>query len=186
MALGPTREALRDATGAAHERLHEVPAFHRLGAGVLTRAEYVALLRRLLGFHAALEDHLPAACHGLDLAARRRAGLLRADLAFLGADDRAARAPLRPPPDAAWAMGALYVSEGSTLGGQHLARGLDHLLPEGGGGRAFLLGHGARHGAMWREFCGALEQAGEDPRDRAAIIAGAVATFAAFEAWFAE
>ena len=87
---------------------------------------------------------------GIDLAARRRSALLLDDLAFLGAP----AAPLPAPPvlpalrSAAQALGCLYVTEGSTLGGRELARRLDHLLPPGSdAGRRFLLGHGARHGA---------------------------------------
>lgn len=183
------REALRAATEAAHLRLHAIPVFHALAEGRLGRAAYAALLRRKLGFHAALEARLAEAPSltglGLDVAARRRTHLLRADLAWLGA---AAEAPLAPLPrfdTAEAALGGLYVAEGSTLGGQQLARALDAILPPGADGRRFLLGHGAQHGAMWRACCAAIEVAGASPAPRAAMIEGALATFAAFEAWFA-
>ncbi|WP_052388921.1 biliverdin-producing heme oxygenase [Belnapia moabensis] len=182
------RFALREATAAAHERLHHIPAFEALAEGRLDRPAYVALLRRLLGFHAAIEAALAAAPplgrYGIDLAERRRAPLLWADLAHLGA---LAEAPLAPVPGfatAAEALGALYVTEGSILGGHQLARGLDHLLPPGEG-RGFLLGHGARHGAMWAACCAAIEACGAEPGGLAGMQAGAAATFAAFEAWFA-
>jgi heme oxygenase len=184
------REALRAATEAAHLRLHAIPVFHALAEGRLGRAAYAALLRRKLGFHAALEVRLAEAPSlagfGLDVAARRRTHLLRADLAWLGA---AAEAPLAPLPrfaTAEAALGGLYVAEGSTLGGQQLARALDAILPPGADGRRFLLGYGAQHGAMWRACCAAIETAGASAAPRAAMIEGALATFAAFEAWFAE
>ncbi|WP_052213560.1 biliverdin-producing heme oxygenase [Belnapia sp. F-4-1] len=183
-----SRLALRTATAAAHERLHHIPVFQDLAEGRLDRAGYAALLRRLLGFHAAIEAVLAAAPslahYGIDLAGRRRAPLLRADLAHLGAP---AEAPLAPVPRfaiAAEALGALYVTEGSTLGGRHLARGLDHILPAGEG-RGFFLGHGARHGAMWAACCAAIEACGAEPGGLTGMQAGAAATFAAFEAWFA-
>lgn len=183
------REALRAATEAAHLRLHAIPVFHALAEGRLSRAAYAALLRRKLGFHAALEARLAEApslaVFGLDVAARRRTHLLRADLAWLGA---AAEAPLAPLPcfaTAEAALGGLYVAEGSTLGGLQLARALDAILPPGQQGRRFLLGHGAQHGAMWRACCAAIEVAGAAAAPRAAMIGGALATFAAFEAWFA-
>ena len=62
---------------------------------------------------------------------------------------------------------------------------LDHLLPPGEPGRRFLLGHGERHGAMWRECCAALRQAGAVPATLAGMLAGAQEAFAEFEAWFA-
>jgi heme oxygenase len=142
---------------------------------------------------------------------RRRAWLIEADLAALGdpvspvasrpaepgpAESRLTeprpaepglveRAPLPRLDTAARALGCLYVTEGSTLGGQQLARALDGILPPGPTGRRFLLGHGARHGAMWRGCCAALERCGADPAERAAMLDAAAETFAAFEAWFA-
>lgn len=186
---GSARAALRDATEAAHLRLHALPDFQALAEGRITLAGYAALLRRKLGFHAALEARLAEAPSlagfGIELAARRRAHLLRLDLAFL---DAAADAPLAPVPrfaDAAEALGGLYVAEGSTLGGRQLARALDRLLPPGEEGRRFLLGHGMRHAEMWRACAAAIERCGATAAGRAGMIRGANATFAAFEAWFA-
>lgn len=183
------RMALRHATAAAHEQLHHLPAFGPLQAGTIGRDDYAALLRRLFAFHHAVEDRLADAPsllpYGIDIAARRRSGLLLDDLAFLGA----AASPLPAPPDlpalrsAAEALGCLYVTEGSTLGGRELARRLDHLLPpDSDSGRRFLLGHGPRHGAMWREFCAALEMCGDTPARREDMICTARAVFAAFGA----
>lgn len=186
---GRARAALREATAAAHGRLHRLPPFRALAEGRLDRAGYGALLGRLLGFHAAMERALEAgpslAPYGIELAARRRAPLLRADLAWLGCPAPAAEAALAPFASAAAAMGALYVVEGSTLGGRQLARALDGLLPPGEAGRRFLLGHGAAQAPMWRECCAAIERCGAEPGGLAGMIGGALAAFAAFEAWFA-
>lgn len=192
---GSARDALRAATGAVHERLHGVAAFARLAGGAINRDEYRALLARLHGFHQALEAALasgPAAgsgpgvaAWGIDLAARRRSPLLAADRAALGDTSPPLPAPIPPIPCAAAAMGWIYVSEGSTLGGRHLARALDPLLGEAMAGRHFLLGHGARHGAMWRDCCAAIEACGAEPARRQAMVAGAVEGFLRFEAWFA-
>jgi len=186
---GGARVALRAATEAAHLRLHAIPAFEALAEGRITRDEYAALLRRKLGFHAALEARLaeapPLAGFGVDLAARRRSHLLRADLAWLGASDDAAPAPLPRYDTAAAALGALYVAEGSTLGGRQLARALDAILPPGADGRRFLLGHAERHGEMWRACCAAIERCGAEPGALPEMVRGALDTFAAFEAWFA-
>lgn len=184
------RDALRTATEAAHLRLHALPAFQALAEGRLSRAGYAALLQRKLGFHAALEARLSEAPSlvpfGVDLAARQRSHLLRADLAVLGVEVAASRASVPPFATAAAALGALYVAEGSTLGGRHLARALDAILPPGLDGRRFLLGHGERHGEMWRACCAAIERCGATPECRAAMVQGALDTFAAFEACFAE
>ncbi len=185
------RMALRQATAAAHERLHHLPGLAALQAGTIERDEYAALLRRLFVFYRAVEDGLAAAPsllpYGIDLAARRRSGRLLDDLAFLGAPVPPLPAPPALPalPSAAQALGLMYVIEGSTLGGRELARRLDHLLPAGSeSGRRFLSGHGAQHGAMWREFCAALERCGDTPERRAEMIAAALLAFAVFGEWF--
>ena len=183
------RHALRQATEVAHERLHHVPAFASLASGRIGRGEYVALLRRLFGFHAAVEAALAAAPSlsrfGIAIEERRRTGLLVADLAALDAEPGAVAPPLAPLGSAAAAMGWLYVVEGSTLGGRHLARGLDGLLGDAEDGRRFLLGHGALHGAMWRACCEAVERCGAVPGGLADMIDGAGAAFLCFEEWFA-
>jgi heme oxygenase len=188
---GGTRMALRQATSAAHQRLHHLAGFAALQAGTIGPDAYADLLRRLFAFHRAVEQALAAASplheFGIDIAARRRSSLLLDDLAFLGA----AAAPLPAPPilpalgSAAQALGCLYVTEGSTLGGRELARRLDHLLAPGSAeGRRFLLGHGPHHGTMWREFCAALELCGGIPERRAEMIGTALAVFAVFGSWF--
>lgn len=189
MAASEARALLRDATAGIHARLHAVPAFEALAAGRLSLAGYAELLHRLLGFHVAVEAALAAAPplrpYGIDLAERRRSAALRADLATLGRPEAGPLAPLPPLGTAARALGCLYVVEGSTLGGRQLARGLDHLLPAGAvAGRAFLLGHGPRHGAMWQACCAAIETCGTEPGGLAGMVAAATETFAAFEAWF--
>jgi heme oxygenase len=187
----PGRAALRAATAAAHERLHHLPPFAALATGKLGRPAYAALLRRLLGFHLALEAAVaaapPLARFGLDAAERCRTHLIRLDLEALGVPPRPGLpAPaIAPFATAAAALGGLYVSEGATLGGKVLAYSLEGMLGPGVAGRSFLLGHGAAHGAMWRSFCIALERCAAEPGALAAMAGGAEATFSVFETWFA-
>lgn len=81
-------------------------------------------------------------------------------------------------------LGALYVVEGSALGGVALARGLDGMLgvanPEG---RRFFRGREAQTGAAWRDYVLRLSMAKAEPADRATILVTANATFALFECW---
>jgi heme oxygenase len=183
--------ALRAATAEAHERLHHLPAFADLAAGRLDRAAYCDLLIRLLGFHEPIEAAV-AAClgetaFGLDLRALRRAALLRADLAALGVDAAAPspRATVPTYDSAPSAMGALYVTEGATLGGRLLARGLETVLGPGDRtGRRFLLAGADPERPAWRDVRAAIDRCGAAPWALAAMIGGAAATFDAFGAWF--
>ena len=83
-------------------------------------------------------------------------------------------------------LGALYVVEGSTLGGLQIARALKgYIGDESGAGRSFFLGRGEQRSAMWSAFLktGTLAEAAEQARD---AIDSAAATFATFEAWMAD
>lgn len=190
------RARLREVTEPAHERMHHHAGFAGAAAGNIALDDYRSLLARLLGFHRAFEaagdSAVRAGNFDLALAERARAPMLVEDLIDLGMDrDDVDALPLArnvgvPTSEAGW-LGALYVIEGSTLGGVQIARALKALFDEEGPrGRRFFLGYGERHGAMWRSFLDRLEQLGERPGAADEAIEAAHETFAAFEAWMAD
>ena len=187
------RTRLREATAQIHERLHGHDGLGAAASGALTRHDYRLLLARLWGFHKAFEVVLDEAARRLSLdlnmADRARAPMLEEDLMTLGLDAREiAQLPrcdhiFRPFDEAAF-MGALYVVEGSTLGGIQIARALSSLFGGSEGeGRKFFLGYGARHSIMWRCFLAQLDAFAGDEAREAAAVEGAVKTFADFEIW---
>ncbi len=178
-------ERLRAETRAAHEAIEHDLAWE---TRVATRVGYRALLARFWGFHAVLE---PALGETLDEPAffepRRRLAHLVADLRFLGLDDAAIQALPRPrlalPSDRDEAFGALYVLEGSTLGGQVIAKHIGRQLGlSTEDGCRYYAAHGRDTGAMWKAF--RLRLAEEAARGRAdVIVASATATFDAMRHW---
>lgn len=183
-------DALREATTAVHLRLHALPDFDGIADGTMTRARYGALLAKLYGFHASLDDAFRAkaaalAADGIDVGGRARIDALEDDLRTLGIDPAALarwRVPDAPRSVAAWA-GWLYVREGSTLGARVIARQLDALFGDASAGRRFFAGDGAE-GARWKRTCAMLEHvAAEDEHAIDDMTRGAVAAFAAFEDW---
>ena len=193
MSVNALRIRLRDATAQIHERLHGHAGLGAAASGAMTRDDYRLLLARLWGFHRAFEETLDEAAHSLALdivmADRARAPMLEADLTTLGLDARQiVQLPrcdhiFRPLNEAAF-MGALYVVEGSTLGGVQIARALSGLFdgPEGEG-RKFFLGYGERHSLMWRGFLARLDAFAGDEACEMAAVDGAVRTFIDFEIW---
>ena len=178
-------ERLRTETRAAHEAIERDLDWE---TRVATRDDYRGLLARFWGFHVVLEPALARALRDPDFFdPRRRLDHLAADLRFLGLDDPAIdalpRAPIDPPRGRDAALGALYVLEGSTLGGQviakHIARQLG-LTAEGG--CRYYAAHGRETGAMWKGFRQRLadQAAGGDP---AAIVSSATLTFDAMRLW---
>ena len=187
------RERLRLATSEIHARLHRHEGLGAVAAGTISRADYTKLLARLWGFHRAFATVLANPPDGLafDASGRARVAMIEADLMALGLD-RAAIDDLPVcdflfrPGDAGAFMGALYVVEGSTMGGAQLARAVAGALGgEGDAGRRFFLGYGARHGVMWRDFLDHLDRLGADEAQSEAALRGALATFDDFERWVA-
>jgi len=185
-ARGPLLQALRDATAPQHA---DVETLLPASWSTLGRDGYGAYLAKLAGFHLPLEASVFAAhdwdALGLPAAADRRRGTrLRADLAALGID--AAALPcstelpdLRP---VGRALGALYVLEGSTLGGQVLAREVTR--GAAGAPTAFLYGAGDAAGERWRTFCRFAERLAEGRPDLAAdAVTAACDTFAGLASW---
>ena len=177
----------------------------------LTQEAYRGVLVRLLpvlrGWERWAAGEAPDAVRGL-LPARRRSHLLERDLAFLGAPapgpgplnerepvdwEAVVRGPavadghaLTPEAFAAAFLGAMYVVEGSTLGGRFIAGHVEVALGlEPGAGDAYFRGHGEATGALWRELKSILAAVPEKHAPQ--LIAAAKRTFRAFgEALTAE
>lgn len=179
------RGRLREATNDAHQRLHGHDGFAAAAKGDISRPDYIDLLVRLYGFHRPFEQAAREAA-AFDLAGRGRADMLAADLAAFGVDASASPlcAEVRIDRDEPILLGALYVVEGSTLGGAHIARALGRRYCEGE--RRFFLGYGERQGVMWRALVERLETLAEDSAAADLATASAADTFALFEGWMRD
>ena len=172
-------QRLREETRPEHEATEAAMPLMEPG---LTLEAYKAVLRTLLpilrSWEAWSAEHAPLSLKPL-LAARRRSHLLEEDLHSLG--DPAESAPRGAPPidwtsvttlrdspspkheqgapmaaQAAF-LGALYVLEGSTLGGRMIARHLEPVFGfRDGKGDAYFRGHGDQTGSLWRETTAAI------------------------------
>ncbi|GAB2784538.1 heme oxygenase [Hymenobacter luteus] len=174
---------LRQETQPYHAAL-EQSAFNRaLMAGTITSDVTTHFLSRLYGFlrpyEAALRAHaFPAEW---EVAARCRAHLIEQDLA------QAAGLPQCPdmPPlrTRAQLLGALYVVEGSTLGGQIITR---QLARAGITARTYFTGYAEQTGARWKSFCGLLSAAALHPADQDQVVQSAIVTFQKLHAWIEQ
>lgn len=173
--------ALRSATSEAHRRLDD-------GLVVtdpdLTEDAYLAFLVRLFGIVAPLEDHIAAHAPLGDWDHRRRAWMLRHDLGDLADTVTYCEAtPTFDGPDQA--LGAVYVLEGSTLGGVHVAAMVRQRLGADTPLRWFE-SYGDQVPIRWQAFRRALHRHVEAGGDLGAMVAGANATFDAMSTWLLE
>jgi heme oxygenase (biliverdin-IX-beta and delta-forming) len=152
-------QRLRQETEVDHQAVEgSVP----LMQGGLDTAQYVQCLQRIFGVVAAWEDHAAEVAPQWlrpALTARQRKPLLELDLAWFGVTKHDETRPALPKmDDLASLFGTMYVMEGSTLGGQFIARHVEttlHLTE--GRGNSYFRGHGNRTGLMWKEFCEMLK-----------------------------
>jgi heme oxygenase (biliverdin-IX-beta and delta-forming) len=148
---------LREATRAVHHGIDHHPLMMPLVRPDLMLPHYRHVLRTMGWIHEPLQA---VVCRQLEQtgAAYRladRVGWLKTDLAHFGLTDSMAVAPWQPPlPDSLAALtGMLYVIEGSTLGGQVIARQLAaslHLGPDNGA--RFFHGWGLETRQRWGDF----------------------------------
>lgn len=123
-------------------------------------------------------SHLP------DQASRRTMGHMAADLEALDANDCTQNLATSLPKieTTAQAFGALYVLEGSTMGGQIVGGIVRKNLPEDLHHTRYFDSYGEQTRAMWGKFIGALNAFGEAHADtHEEVLAAARETFSLFE-----
>lgn len=184
---GVVLERLRAETREDHERVESLVDLMRPD---LTAGRYAAWLAAFYGYIDPWEEAIRPVLTGVvpDLDERRKRPLLRADLG------RVSPVPPSGIPRCTWlpglatvphALGSLYVLEGATLGGRHIARHVGRALGyDAGGGCAYFHGYGERTGSMWRGLGRVLEERSSPVADEA-MVAGAKETFATLAAWLA-
>jgi heme oxygenase len=176
-------QRLRSETQPEHTAMEDTLDLLRPTA---TLDDYKATLQQFEAYVGAWEafgqTHCPAAMQPL-FAARQRHPLLVADLTFFDV------APLKETPllpdlaTPAAFLGAMYVMEGSTLGGQLISRHLEKAFAlTGGNGYSFFQGHGVDTGRLWKEFATALESQAES-LNQDEVVNGAKQMFIAFRTW---
>jgi heme oxygenase len=139
-------EVLRTATRSAHHAIDHHPLLAPLVRQELSLEHYGRVLRSFLWLYTPLQNALALSLEqaggGFELA--DRVGWLQADLARLGLAGELPPDPWQPPSmdNAEKLVGALYVVEGSTLGGQVIARQISASL-------GLTAQHGARFFNGW-------------------------------------
>lgn len=187
----PLSVQLRTRTARLHEQTEVLLG---LPGKIQTLENYRGWLCRFLGLYEPLEHSLASFSewhnHGLALSSPSQSDCLAADLVVLGIDpagvSRAAPTLLPHLPTFAHALGALYVLEGSTLGGQVILRDIEARIgPQITGATRFFGGRGPAVGQTWQTFKTALDAFGRDcPPLQGDVASGAESVFRAIAAWF--
>jgi len=181
--------ALRDATRSRHERLD---SSLRIAAPDATYADYVGHLAALLGWLHPVEQHFWQRTWPARLQPTQRSHKAE----WIHEDLRAAAAAGVPAPPLqdctelpdtdgpqAYALGVLYVVEGSQLGGRMLYKRYSQAHP--GGSFRYLAGYGEALGGLWKDYLAFLEEALDTPEAMAQACRGACDAFDTLNRWLA-
>lgn len=175
---------LKVETAAAHSRMESLVP---LMSPTLEQDRYRMVLRHFYGFIRSWEvwsmANVPAELRPM-LMERERSNLLKADLRYFGEHlpEFLYMPPARDTKSRAAFLGAMYVIEGSTLGGQHIARHVEDILGlSPGQGDSYFRGYGDRTKLMWRQFQEVINAVPDDDADE--VITSAGDMFFAFGEW---
>jgi heme oxygenase len=183
-------DLLKERTLGPHQQLEKLVI--GIIKNIASTDDYVNLLQPFYGFFAATEkllepfidaDTLP------DYTLRRKASSIKHDIDALGGTTgslpNTRQLPcIRTIEDA---FGALYVLEGSTLGGQYIAKMItDKLGLPNTDCLTFFKSYGTDTPKMWQVYQQALNDRATSNADQQIVIAAANETFLKFKQWIEE
>jgi heme oxygenase (biliverdin-IX-beta and delta-forming) len=182
----PLIDRLRQATSPVHRQLEQTVS-RRFSFSTLEG--YVDFLSATHGFVAPWER----SAHGRRdhefaflMTSRWRGSLLDDDLIHFGIEPATLpECTTFPAFSGDRVLGAAYVLEGSTLGGQYMSAHLERTLGLTSElGRSYLIGEGKQTATRWREFLAELDRIATH-RNQDEIVGGAADAFTAIADWLA-
>jgi heme oxygenase len=175
---------IREATKEAHQAL-EKEVVLRL-KNIRSNAGYAALLKFFYAYFNSLEQQIrPYITPDIlpDYGARRNAAFLKNDIEALGSDTTGLPSGTTPEiKNHLQALGALYVMEGSIMGGGIIVK----MLEKAGvtQGVSFFSGYGGNTPQMWSAFTAALNAQANGAGEKETVIRTANQTFSHFRRMF--
>jgi len=183
---------LRTATSQSHINLEALPISASIMNPEVTNSEYALYLRLMYDVVKDAEDNIfPAVASVItDLEERNKAYLLEKDLKALGNFTENSSKPVSGSlnnPSMAFALGIMYVIEGSSLGGRVILKNINAALGHDiENGAAYFGGYGGQTGSYWKNFLGMLTEYETENNNADEIIAGADYAFNAISRHFSE
>jgi heme oxygenase len=178
----PLAGLVKNATQTVHEEVEGLllPAL----ASIRTTEDYDSILKMFYGYFFPLEKQIENYIHAgnlPDIKERRKAASILHDLRQIGqpTENLFLCDALPAINNPAQAFGALYVLEGSTLGGKQIAKMLakNPAIPDGA--TRFFSGYGEQTGSRWKAFLEVFNQQSQKEE----VTAAATETFYFLKGW---
>lgn len=181
-------EQLKTRTAAAHQRLEELPVSKSILSESVTPQSYAHYLKLMRDVVCETEYRIfplvKAVITDLDQRTKRKS--IEDDIRHAGSDPGpAVKVFQRDDLSQAFALGILYVIEGSTLGGRFIFKNIEKSLGyTADAGASYFAGYGNTTGSMWKNFMAQLTDFETKTGLGDEIIAGAIFGFESIENHF--
>lgn len=181
-------EQLKTRTAEAHTRLEELPISKSILSESLDRESYAHYLKLMRDVVAETETRIfPLTTEAIsDLESRRKLAHIEADLNHASTELSEPKTVFhKENMSPAFALGVLYVVEGSALGGRFILKNVEKSLGYSAEtGASYFAGYGNTTGSMWKHFMNELSQYEATHNAGDEIMAGAVFAFESIEQHF--
>jgi heme oxygenase len=185
-------ERLKEITSQSHKNLESLPVSVSIVSPSVTKEEYTHYLSLMHDVVKDAEENIFPQLEGVinGVSERNKTHLLENDLAALGYPKKDFKKPLSVVKDKfsdAFALGVMYVIEGSTLGGRFILKNINEALGYSAeDGAQYFAGYGNATGSHWKSFMNQMTQYEESSKNDTEIIAGANFAFDAINKHFTE
>lgn len=180
---------IKQTTAASHTALEALPVSGSILSPSLTVPQYAHYLNLMADVVWDTEAHIfPLAANVFsDLDDRKKLDSLLADLKKSDAPKTVFNTVFKKDISVPFALGILYVVEGSALGGRFILKNITATIGfDGTDGATYFHGYGNRTGMMWKRFLDTLSAYAMDDKHAEEILAGANYAFQAIHEHFSQ
>ncbi|KUJ59351.1 hypothetical protein AR687_23370 [Flavobacteriaceae bacterium CRH] len=172
---------LKTQTASSHKRLEELPVSSYILSPNMKMEDYAHYLQLMYDVHYSVEVAVFPLLTAIidDVNERKKKHLIEDDLLYLNYSKPVARPVFNTQNiSVPFALGILYVVEGSSLGGRFILKNLETIdgLTDGKG-VSYFAGYGNKTGSYWKTFLNLLSAYEEEYNVEHEIIEGAIYAF---------
>ncbi|MDL5511184.1 biliverdin-producing heme oxygenase [Arenibacter sp. M-2] len=172
---------LKKQTAPAHKKLESLPVSSLLLSPDMEIENYTHYLYLMYNVHRDLEEKVfPLLTEIIDnIELRKKTHLIKEDLSFLNYNLPGSKSVFKDPKcTIPFALGIMYVVEGSSLGGRYILKNIETTPGlNKGKGVSYFKGYGTKTGSKWKSFLNKLIQYENENNCENEIIEGAMFAF---------
>ena len=157
---------------------------------IQSKEDYIRILKIFYGYFAPVELQIRRFVtteHLADLHDRRNVSRIKQDLQTLGYDEDISLSTILPSiKNYCHAAGAMYVQEGSTLGGRHIAKMVSARMADTTEALTFFRGYDEKTDEMWNSFKVFINKSFTNESEASQVVEGAKLTFVKMKEWILQ